>query len=418
MLEGQSTTSWFWSLSNSYVLDYYISIGIDSTGATPFAMHDLNGLTFPTILAGSKYFVAREGDVRPYGYNDDSLAKTADGTRSVYKSSNPLPMGYVYDSVITTEGFNDLFPEQKREALMQACIVEGDSSELPQANVAFSSKLIPYEIECSKGVEYSQGTFTVSKKGAKAVFLLDAPSDSETFIEFGNFEHYTSAEAPYATLTFSYEDGIVVSRSFYCVGPLSKYYVYRPWRTVCAGYSSSPLKSITFEFPERGSYSFDDLRVISQSMDACDQYVSGLTEHTLVDVDMHYLGKRSAATTYVTGTITLDERGILCTQIPYSDGWRVVVDDVEADLVRVNTMFCGVELSSGIHRIEFQYETPGLKVGILLAIAGILGIIIVAMVRRSRRVLLRAFSAPPTRFSSARPNRPQNSWRMPAPPGM
>jgi len=383
MLEGISATNTFWSMGNANVLEYCLALAIDTTGSAPHAMHDLNGLTFPAQLAGAKYFVAGEQDLTLYGYGLPVASASVSGNEvTVYETSDYMPFGYAYNQVMSEEEFMDLDPEKRREALMQACVV-GDLTYagFPSASLEFTSEEMPFEITCSDGVQYADGQFVVKKKDAVVTLAFNGLPNAETCIEFRDLEFDSVASTSKAVVTFTYEGGFASSADMYCIAPSSNYYIHRPWRTICVGYSSSPAVQATISFPQKGTYSFSEIKVVSQRMDNDSKYVRALTQDTLQNVDMHYLSNRSAATNYVTGSISIDEPIILCTQIPYSNGWSVKIDGQPAELLQTNIMYCGVYLQPGYHEIEFEYETPGLRESTWLAVSGIALIIITAIVR-------------------------------------
>ena len=84
----------------------------------------------------------------------------------------------------------------------------------------------------------------------------------------------------------------------------------------------------------------------------------------------------------VTGAISVPEERILCVSIPYSEGWKVYIDGVEAPLLKVNEMYIGACLSRGGHEIELVYETPGLRLGAVLTAAGVVLFVLVCVCRR------------------------------------
>lgn len=61
------------------------------------------------------------------------------------------------------------------------------------------------------------------------------------------------------------------------------------------------------------------------------------------------------------------------------------MDGQPAELLRANTAFLGLELDAGEHVIELHYETPGLKVGLVLSGAGILAFVGIVIWHRRRR---------------------------------
>lgn len=74
----------------------------------------------------------------------------------------------------------------------------------------------------------------------------------------------------------------------------------------------------------------------------------------------------------ITCTSDFDGARLIYFSIPFDDGWRCLVDGEEVSIEKVNVGFMGIVVSDGHHDIEFIYETPGLKVGALCSLAGLL----------------------------------------------
>ena len=119
-----------------------------------------------------------------------------------------------------------------------------------------------------------------------------------------------------------------------------------------------------------GCYTIDDIRIIRQPLSDIGDCVEDLELRELFNVDMHK-NSISYATHRVTGDYTAFEDTFLYFNIPYDKGWSVYVDGNERELVRANIGFMGTFVEAGEHSIELRYETPGLKLGIVLAIIGI-----------------------------------------------
>jgi len=56
----------------------------------------------------------------------------------------------------------------------------------------------------------------------------------------------------------------------------------------------------------------------------------------------------------------------------YYPGWKAQVDGRAAPLKIVNGATMGVEVGEGAHRVEFAFSDPGLRVGLLLSLIGML----------------------------------------------
>jgi uncharacterized membrane protein YfhO len=87
--------------------------------------------------------------------------------------------------------------------------------------------------------------------------------------------------------------------------------------------------------------------------------------------------------TYRPGRIALDVRlpahGVLVVFNAWAPGWQAAVDGVPAVVERADGAFQAIRLSEGAHRVELEYRPRGLVEGLLLAAAGVLGAILVAI---------------------------------------
>lgn len=68
--------------------------------------------------------------------------------------------------------------------------------------------------------------------------------------------------------------------------------------------------------------------------------------------------------TNIRGTIDVKKAGRLVFSIAKEDGWTLWVDGVETESEIFAEAFLSTYLEEGVHEIELQYETPGLKAGL------------------------------------------------------
>jgi uncharacterized membrane protein YfhO len=60
----------------------------------------------------------------------------------------------------------------------------------------------------------------------------------------------------------------------------------------------------------------------------------------------------------------------------FERGWAATVDGESAPVLRADAAFQGVRLSPGKHEVLLRYSPPGLREGIGLAAAGVLGLVL------------------------------------------
>ncbi|MGL6197347.1 MAG: YfhO family protein [Lachnospiraceae bacterium] len=69
------------------------------------------------------------------------------------------------------------------------------------------------------------------------------------------------------------------------------------------------------------------------------------------------------------------------------EGWSATVDGEDAELLKTNTMYMGLKLSQGDHVIDLKYNTPGLRVGIILSVTELVITIGIAFFSRRKNDL-------------------------------
>ncbi len=72
---------------------------------------------------------------------------------------------------------------------------------------------------------------------------------------------------------------------------------------------------------------------------------------------------------YLKGNVTVTEdKTVLFTSIPYDEGWTVWVDgEVTEPKAVLGEAFMALELEPGYHELEFEYEAPGVKEGMIIS---------------------------------------------------
>ena len=86
---------------------------------------------------------------------------------------------------------------------------------------------------------------------------------------------------------------------------------------------------------------------------------------------------------YIIGEInTINDDSMMFTSIPYSNGWKVIVDGKETEIIPLlENSFIGIKIKgTGNHVIEMRYIPKGVKVSVILTLTGILLLIIACII--------------------------------------
>ncbi len=83
--------------------------------------------------------------------------------------------------------------------------------------------------------------------------------------------------------------------------------------------------------------------------------------------------------------ITLDTSKLVFFSVPYDEGWTAYVNGKPADIEKVSYGFMAVKAEEGENKIEFRYETPGLKLGFIITLSGLVLLGIYMLITRKQK---------------------------------
>lgn len=69
--------------------------------------------------------------------------------------------------------------------------------------------------------------------------------------------------------------------------------------------------------------------------------------------------------------VQAERSGLVVLSDSYFPGWRVWVDDSESEILRANGLFRAVALSSGLHRVRFEYRPASFRLGAVISSAAL-----------------------------------------------
>lgn len=86
--------------------------------------------------------------------------------------------------------------------------------------------------------------------------------------------------------------------------------------------------------------------------------------------------------TNIQGTIHVKEDGVFMTSIPYDEGWTIYANGEKVETIPVLEGFLGAELKKGDYTIKMKYRCPGLLVGFITTLMGILCFVLICKVEQ------------------------------------
>ena len=89
--------------------------------------------------------------------------------------------------------------------------------------------------------------------------------------------------------------------------------------------------------------------------------------------------------------ISCEKSGLLYFSVPCSEGWTAKVNDRTVDIIKAHYGLTAVPVEQGDNHIEFVYETPGLRTGIIISAVScmvfLLYVIYVFLIRKTKSML-------------------------------
>ncbi|EQB87825.1 putative membrane protein YfhO [Clostridium punense] len=355
----------YYSLVNSSLADMHYEL--ENWRAQPlFNISGVDARSAIETLSSVRYFSLETGrnDNIPFGFVESYSKQRGKKTDVVYENRYALPLGYTYSSFTSMDKYSQLNGLEKQDSMMQSVAlpkrIEGFTEKEPNITL----KKLEYEIEASKGVRLEDGKLVVSQDNAQMNIKFKGIENSETYIRFKNLE---ADDSPfYASINF--QDG---GKNFKALEKQSPWYFGQKNYSINLGYRTNPLESIIVTFPKRKTINLEDIEIYCQPMDNYPINAELLKSEPLENIKV--LGNT------IEGTVDLSSNKILCISIPWNSGWKAKVDGKDVEILKANNMFMGIPLVNGHHEVSLSYTTPGLKLGALSSLIGLIIFLVVVL---------------------------------------
>lgn len=408
MLQGLHGTSFYFSLIDEYTSRFFREMNYRS--AMEHVIDDLDHRYILESLFAVKYYVTDESNsgISPYIFSQGNILTDteSDENITVFENKNALSLGYTYDTFLSREQYELLNVEDKQETLLYTAVPDTDlSGNMEQSDLSFlTNEELSYTISSEDNVSITENTFWVYDNDCTITFQLsELPINSEVYLIFENMDYqgihpvdrydsdgsgikkwirktyqsaigsWKEADAPEIKIIFGQQN---TSLTYFT----DKHRMYAGKHDFLCnlGYSQGETDTVTLQFPAAGQYTFDSVRIVSQPMDSVEMQLENLKQEQLRNISFN--------SNEIEGMIECGGDRILCIAIPYSKGWTLYVDDRKTETFSVNTMFIGAELKPGIHKIKLVYETPYLRAGVWITLAGFMFSIIIILITKKGKM--------------------------------
>lgn len=382
MITGKYGVSSYFSMSNPNRIQYLLQMQDGGVSDSMFKIQGLDDRTWLAALASVGYYAVEQGKEYqlPYGYKLVREFKRGKKTYGLYENQYFLPLGITYDSYMTEEQLDKEVSRDgvKLQELMLKTVIlkeadltdaaSGLQSELGEVSRRSSvpelnSREIPYEIQSTNQVEIRGGKAVVKKNGGSLTLRLREPlPETEVYLRLPGYQ-MAQKNRTYCDIT------AVRGKQKKTIRALTNQWNWYFGREeylfhlgMAEGRKGETLCKIRFQF--KGSFDLEKLRLIAQGMEDYEETILARKEHALE----HVVTDKNC----IRGDVTVPADQLLFLSIPYSGGWKAVVNGKETPLCRANTAYMALPLKAGDNSVELYYETPYLRLGLVISLAGLL----------------------------------------------
>lgn len=351
----------FLSIGNGHV--YSLSCGLeDNCYTTTQCINGMDRRTQAMTLLGTKYYICNKKSIGyvPYGYK---LYHEV-GDTIIYRNEHYISIGNVYDTYIKKEEYDRLSPLQKEQTLLTTAVVEEDISLVKKEEEIIKQvdniNVLNYT-EKEKKIQDNKIHITKSNQSVN-LQIKDIKPDTELYLSIKNLKYQSNNKKTDFKITTHFNRIQNSEKVDDCLS--SAYYVSNPNFLINLGVirNESTSNNLKITFNHKGIYSFDTLEILAVPMKQYEEKVKVLKQNQMKDI--------AYGNDFISGTVNNEKAGILQITTSYSDGWKAFVDGKETEVIKVNEGFIGAIVEAGEHKVEFRYQTPYLKLGIILSILG------------------------------------------------
>ena len=301
-------------------------------------------------LMGIKYILSEQEIT---GYQQEKKV----GDVTVYKNEEVLPIAYVTNQMISEKAYEDLAFPYSQLAFLRFAVGKSvndtvNPKEVLNSQVKEAGAEIP--MEDTQAIEKIEDGYHIKSKEIQNVKLKiseEAQKEEILFVQF-ELKNYKRSKDVSVWLA-GVKNKLSAGSHIYYNGNTTFTYAVN----LKVGQTEVNLGL------GAGNYEIRNLRC----------YIGNTDESlkTLCQSEFR-VDKAQTKGNRIVGSVDGVKDGYLITSIPYDEHFEVKIDGKDVKYEKVNTAFLGVKMPDGTHEVEIVYHAPGLKMGKVLSVTGLL----------------------------------------------
>ena len=324
-----------------------------------FVLSQTSNVLF-NIYSGTRYLISSNAPL--IGYRP---IKTI-GNTTLYENEDVLPIIYASNKIMSKKEFDDLDYPNQIDALLNYIIVDNEEVEnVYKSNIKKVN--LKYKIKNMNNLEYFESNNHIiinANKNASLDIDIDPIKNKVLIIKF----KMNKVKEGFACSSDIIVNGI--NNSLSC----------KDWK-----YNNN---NNTFEYVLSSNDKIESINV-KFSNDEFD--ISDIETYTIDYSILRELNNKvnkinfNIVNNKIVSDIDLKEQSYVKTTIPYEEkGYKVLIDNNETEIIKVDGTYIGFIVPDGDHTIEIVYYTPYLKEGLLLSSTGLIILLVTIYIRKKK----------------------------------
>ncbi|MBO6243111.1 MAG: YfhO family protein, partial [Clostridia bacterium] len=336
-------------------------------------------------LLGVNYYLAKEGEIVPIGFDVIKSVYVSDEGESynLWTRSNKADMMYAFDYVVDYDTYNNNDAYGKQELVMNAVVLEGDdldSVNMPQylSENNKNEDVVNYEIVEKEGLTIDDKKIEVYSNNAYLTIKTnDEINNSELLVLIDNIVNYNMDVSAFIVdiSAFNENDEWISGRSLNIWTTRDHMYKGQDSWLFNLGAINQPTYKIRISFNTPGMYSYDGIKIFAEPLEKEYNLMNQLT--LCVDGDILVDNNK------VKAKVNLEDDSIVFVSIPYMEGWKAKIDGKETKVYKADEAFIALKVPAGVHEVEMEYKTRFIEISIIAGI--LLWIYILGLCVKKRR---------------------------------